>query len=141
MASVTPVLFMFCAIALIWMLAALIPRRKLPQERGLTPIYQTICAGIQTSRFNVLRMGTAIPFWRISLYEHFAVIAIWIPRAIEYSDFDSIRCKNLLLFKSVRFRSVKYELNFSAWVLSSQPLITVLLEQKVPVSGYGVDKP
>jgi hypothetical protein len=125
------------ALIAVWALLALTQQRKLPQEYGLTPEYNTTCAGILKSSFGILT-GTAIPFWRISLYESFAVIVVLFPIAINYSDFDSVKCSTCVIFKVVTFRSRKLKLDFSAWVLSSRPMTKILVQHGVRVSGYGV---
>ena len=130
-------LFSF-AVIVVWILLALTQQGRMPKEYGLTPQYKTTCAGILKSRFGLLT-GSAVPFWRISLYKNFAVIVILLPMAIEYSQLDSVHCRTFLLFSSVTFRSKKLRLDFSAWVLSPRAMTKVLLERGVRVSGYGVD--
>ena len=112
--------------------AAVLPRRRLAVEKGLAPRYETICGGLQLGAIG-LGTATAIPFWRIAFYERFAVIAIFSPAVIAYSDFDYVTIRNRLLFSSITFRSRKNNLNFSAWVFSPREIVNILREHKVSV--------
>jgi hypothetical protein len=127
------ILWPWLGILIIYVLLSFIPRRRLPEERGLSVQYQTICAGVRRLDVGFLRLGSAVPFWRVSFYERFAVIAILLPTAVEYSEFDSVQCRNYMLFKSITFRSEINGLNFSAWVLSAEPIIKILQDHGVHV--------
>jgi hypothetical protein len=125
------VFLIFITIAAVWYLLTAVPKRKLPRENGLMPRYQTICAGIRTAGFGFFGMGSILPFWRISLYDDFVVIAIFSPVMIEYSDIDSIRCRNWIVFSSVRIKSKKHRISFSAWVFKPTPMVSLLTARGV----------
>jgi hypothetical protein len=122
----------FVAIIAVWIASSLIPNNKLPEERDLTPQYQTRCAGIRRSSLGLIgATGSALPFWRLSIYESFIVIAAWLPVAIRYQDIDSLSDRNYVFFRSIRFRSKKHGIDFSAWIFSPDPLIKSLQEHGV----------
>jgi hypothetical protein len=57
----------------------LLARRRAPQERGLTPLFQTSCSG------SFGRLGGAnYPAFRLRVYTDFLVIALFTPHVIPF---------------------------------------------------------
>lgn len=66
------------------------PRRKLPEEKDLKPLYTERCSA--TTRAGLgLRFGTNMPTCRLTLYEHGMVIAVVAPIWVKYEDIEQVK--------------------------------------------------
>jgi hypothetical protein len=71
----------FCAVIGIVLLATMfLGRRRAPQERRLTPIFQTSCSGT-FGRFG----GANYPLFQLRIYVDFLVIGLFAPHVIPFS--------------------------------------------------------
>ncbi len=78
-----------------------LPKRKLVEEKGITPLYEERCSANWKFGGGALIAGGNIPIARISFYENFFVVSMLCPTKINYSEIISADFKSNWFSKSV----------------------------------------
>ena len=73
-----------------------VSRRKAKEERGLSPAFQTICAG------RVGLFWTAIPAIRFSIYQRFFVVAYHSPAVIPFNQLAGTSVRWTIVGRCIR---------------------------------------
>ena len=78
-----------------------LPKRKLPEEKGLKLLYEEHCSANWKLAGGVLTAGGSIPIARVSFYKDFFVISMVTISKISYTEIESSSVKNNFLARSI----------------------------------------
>jgi hypothetical protein len=70
-------------------------RRRAPQERGLTPVFEAICSG--RSGGSLSGLGSNLPIFRVSVYDNFLVICLFSPTVIPFAQLSRVEARGSFL--------------------------------------------
>jgi hypothetical protein len=94
--------FVFLGIIALVLLAPFpLSLRRIPDEKGLPPIYKDRAMIFERTLF-LFFSGANIPYWRLAFYETFMVISAGLlPRMIRYDQIVKIEPKRLFISKGL----------------------------------------
>ena len=116
------------------MLFALLSQRKLQSEQGLAPLYEAWCGGFRKFGFTITA-GTAVPVWRISLYDEFFVIAAVSTMLTYYPDVVNIEYQRKFGLNRIEIQGRKPEFYVILYLRSPKRLAELFRSKGVPVVG------
>lgn len=82
----------------LWILA---PLRRLPEEKGLTPLFAERCGAMTSARVG-FRFGMPSRACRIALYDEWFVMDIGGPVLVKYEDVAKVECVRRWFSKCIR---------------------------------------
>jgi hypothetical protein len=87
------VIIVGCVLVGVVLLAPMfLARRRAPQERGLTPVFEAVCSGSTG-----WGLGGNIPMFRLSIYSHFFVVGFLTPYVTPYGELTRVEVKSGIL--------------------------------------------
>jgi hypothetical protein len=115
-------------VALIFIVAAVAPRRRAGVELGAVPLYQERCS-VTVSMIAGMRFGGNLPVWRVSLYDSFLVVSLFRQWVIPYNEISSVRGSQLMPSKGleIQLRTTPNKV----WIFARRPerMIEILRER------------
>jgi hypothetical protein len=88
-------IFLLAGIGVFLVALMFLCRRRAPQEQGLSPAYESRCSGLAGA-------GTNLHNIRLSIYDHFLVIAFFTPHVILFSELANVAIKKFAYISYLR---------------------------------------
>lgn len=108
---------------------AVMSKRKTGIEKGLKPLYEERCSGNRRS-FGLV-IGGNIPFWRVSLYENFLILASVGKIVLHYNEIDSVEFSNRFFNKKIRICAVNSKIDIIIYPKNVKKIVSIFKEKNV----------
>jgi hypothetical protein len=122
-------------VAVVLLVFVIKPQRRLPEERGLTPLFNARCSATTEVGFR-FRFGTNMPTCRITLYENAMVIAVGTPAWVRYEDIVNAKCERSWWASRLKLSTRVPKMAVTLNLRSPEKVAGILREKGVKVIEY-----